>query len=153
MQARHQVIPAVYILLRRGSEVLLQERSNTGYMDGHWAAGAAGHIEAGESIAEAAIRETAEELGVDLDPADLEPLGTMLRTQNNGDPLDERVDFFFQCQTWSGEPTITEPNKVNDLRWFSLDNLPDNVVPHEQQVLKNLLNGDVAIIQSIGFGQ
>ena len=32
--------------------MLLQLRRGTGYMDGHWAAAAAGHVEAGESVLE-----------------------------------------------------------------------------------------------------
>lgn len=36
------LIPASYVYLRRDDQVLLQQRINTGYMDGHWAAGAAG---------------------------------------------------------------------------------------------------------------
>ena len=31
-----------------GDEVLLQLRQRTGYMDGHWAAAAAGHVEKGK---------------------------------------------------------------------------------------------------------
>ena len=35
-------VPASYVYLRRGDEVMLQLRSGTGYLDGHWVAGAAG---------------------------------------------------------------------------------------------------------------
>ena len=52
---RFQVIPAAYLLLTRGEgddlEVLLQLRGpGTSYMPGHWASGAAGHVELGESV-------------------------------------------------------------------------------------------------------
>ena len=65
---RFRVVPAAYVLLLRpaGSgpdEVLLQLRQHTGFMDGHWACAAAGHVEAGESVLAAAVREAAEELG------------------------------------------------------------------------------------------
>jgi hypothetical protein len=40
---RFSVVPAAYVYLSRGDQVLLQRRQNTGYMDGMWVAGAAGH--------------------------------------------------------------------------------------------------------------
>ena len=57
------LVPASYVLLLRGPEVLLQRRQNTGYMDGFWVAGAAGHVEPGETARHAAVREAREELG------------------------------------------------------------------------------------------
>ena len=48
---RFVVIPAAYVFLLRSAEetgareVLLQLREGTGYMDGHWAAAVAGHVE------------------------------------------------------------------------------------------------------------
>jgi len=50
------VVPAAYVVLRRGDEVLMLLRANTGYMDGFWAV-PAGHVEKGESVVEAAVRE------------------------------------------------------------------------------------------------
>src|SRR5690349_18850084 len=132
-----QVVPAAYVLLRRTEDgveqLLLQLREGTGYMDGHWAAAAAGHVEAGESVFDAAVREAREELGIVIDPAHLVPLCTMHRTVEPHDPVDERVDFFFECRRWIGTPGIREADKSSDLRWFPLDALPEPVVPHEHQ--------------------
>ena len=75
-----KLVAASYIILRRGGDVLLQLREGTGYRDGHWACAAAGHVEAGESVVQAAVREAREEVGVRIDPADLVPLCTMHRT-------------------------------------------------------------------------
>jgi len=145
------VVPAAYVLLRRGEEVLLQLRRNTGYRDGHWAAAAAGHVEAGEPVLAAARREAAEELGVEIAPADLVPLTAMHRTHGNGRPIDERVDFFFECRRWSGEPRRVETAKSADLRWFALDALPEPVVPHERFVLDALRAGELPPIVTFGF--
>ncbi|MFC7876781.1 NUDIX domain-containing protein [Isoptericola sp. NPDC057391] len=135
---RFRVVPAAYVYLRREGQVLLQLRQGTGFRDGHWAAAAAGHVEAGESVRAAAVREAREELGVVVDPADLVPVTTMHRGVPGGPALEQRADFFFTATRWSGSPEIREPAKVADLRWFPFVALPDPVVPHELVVLRAL---------------
>jgi 8-oxo-dGTP diphosphatase len=154
---RFQVVPAAYVLLVEqgldgtADRVLLSLRSGTGYMDEHWAFGAAGHVEAGESVLAAAVREAREELGVELRTSDLQPLTVMHRTAGTGDPVDERVDFFFTVRTWTGEPERREPHKAAALEWFTLDDLPTPVVPHELKVLTHLLTGAVPAVTLAGF--
>lgn len=133
------LIPASYIFLLRdgdaGTEVLLQLRQGTPYMDGHWAAAAAGHVERGETAYAAAHREAVEELGIT--DIDLAFEFTMQRTAHD-EPIDERADFFFTARSWSGEPRIVEPDKCGELRWCRLDHLPDPMVPHEAHALAHL---------------
>ena len=149
---RFRVVPAVYIVLRRDDEVLLQLRENTGYRDGYWATAAAGHVEADESVFAAGAREAREELGVVVEPDALVPLCGMHRTHGNHKPIDERVDFFFECRRWSGEPTLLESDKAADLRWFNLSALPDLVVPHELLVFECLREGGaLPAIVTFGF--
>lgn len=161
VQPHFAVVPAAYVVFLRdgaasgtggsgdGREVLLQLRSGTGYMDDHWACAAAGHVERGESVHDAARREALEEVGVT--DVVLTPLTAMQRTNNTGLAIDERVDYFFACTSWSGEPRILEPEKAADLRWFPLDALPDPVVPHELAVLTALRDGTLQPIIAFGF--
>jgi 8-oxo-dGTP diphosphatase len=149
---RFVVVPASYVFLLRdgvsGPEVLLQLRQNTGYMDDHWAAAAAGHVEKGETAYDAAHREALEEIGVsDLD---LTFVTSMQRTRG-GEPIDERIDFFFTARSWTGEPRIVEPDKAAGLRWCALDALPDPVVPHERAVLDGLRTGTTTAYSTFGF--
>jgi 8-oxo-dGTP pyrophosphatase MutT (NUDIX family) len=151
---RFSIVPAAYVYLLREkadgvTEVLLQLRQNTGFMDGHWAAAAAGHVERGETAYDAAQREAAEEIAVtDLG---LEFATAMQRTANGAD-IDERIDFFFTARSWAGEPRITEPDKCADLRWFRLDRLPEPVVPHEAAVLAGLRDRVLPPYSMYGFG-
>jgi 8-oxo-dGTP diphosphatase len=136
------LVPASYVYLLRGSgpqiEVLLQLRQGTPYMDDHWAAAAAGHVERGETAYDAAHREALEELGVR--DVSLEFAFTMQRTQH-ADAIDERVDWFFTARSWSGEPRIMEPDKCAAIEWFPLTALPSPVVPHEEFALSQLSSG------------
>jgi len=149
---RFVVVPASYVFLLRdgvgGPEVLLQLRQNTGFMDDHWAAAAAGHVEKGETAYDAARREALEEIAVsDLDLAFV----TAMQRTRGGEPIDERIDFFFTARSWSGEPRIVEPQKCAELRWSALDDLPDPVVPHERSVLEALRTGTTTAYSTFGF--
>lgn len=131
--------------------MLLQLRRHTGFMDGHWAAAAAGHVERGETAWDAAAREAAEE--IDVHDVALEFVTSMQRTRH-ADPIDERIDFFFTARSWRGEPRIMEPRKCAELRWCpldALDDLPDPVVPHERVVL-DALSGTTTLAPYTTFG-
>lgn len=153
-KTRFVVVPASYVFLLRepadgsATEVLLQLRQGTGYMDDHWAAAAAGHVERGETAEAAARREALEE--IEVSDLDLTFATAMQRTARDL-PIDERIDFFFTARSWSGEPRIVEPTKCADLRWFPLDALPDPVVPHERVVLDGLRRGDLPGLSQHGF--
>jgi len=155
LTGRFVVVPAAYVFLLRPApmpgrrEVLLQLRQGTGYMDDHWAAAVAGHVERGESVFDAARREAREEVGIE--DVDLVPWCAMQRTAPGDDPLDERVDYFFTSTSWSGAPRLLEPDKAADLRWFDLETLPTPVVPHERRVLESVRAGSTSPIVVHGF--
>ena len=144
------LIPASYLILRRGDDVLLSRRQGTGWRDGYWSL-PAGHVEAGESAIAACVREAAEEIGVVVRPDDLVPLCTVHRTGGTGQQVDERVDFFFATEVWSGEPTNLEPDKCAELAWFALKDLPSPVVDPVDKVLAGLRSGQLPAIFATGF--
>lgn len=142
---RSLLVAAAYVVLRRRSagrdEVLLQLRRGTGYMDGFWAT-LAGHVDPGESVHEAAVREAAEEAGVVVAPDALRPLTVLHRFERGGPAVEQRMDAFFEVRAWSGEPQVREPAKTAAMAWYPLEALPDPVVPHERLVLDRLAAGD-----------
>lgn len=85
--AHNALIPAVYIMLVRpgqaGAEILLQLRQGTGFMDEHWACGVAGHLEYGEQPTQGALRECLEEIGLQLEPQDLQPFQAVHRMHSD----------------------------------------------------------------------
>jgi len=148
---RFTVVPASYLYLLDGDRVLLQQRRNTGYMDGHWVAGAAGHVELGETAAACAVREAAEELGIRVAESDLEPLTVMQRTDGTADPLEQRVDWFFAARRWDAHPQIQEPDKCAALAWHLLTHLPTPMPDYEQHVLRGMAAGTLASFTHHGF--
>jgi mutator protein MutT len=123
---RHKTIPAVYIILEKDGEILLSRRYNTGYEDGNFSL-PSGHVEANEHPREAIIRETREEIGVELKREDLQHAHTVYRLKTTDS---ERVDFFFTASKWEGEIRNMEPEKCDKLAWFKITELPENIVPY-----------------------
>lgn len=122
---------AVYLILERGDfndggEILMLQRANTGYMDGMYSF-VAGHIEFGESVLEAIVREAEEEAGITITSADL-TFAHVCHRKSEDDLI--YYDFFFRASAWRGEVTNTEPDRCSDLSWFAKDSLPQNAIPY-----------------------
>lgn len=54
---------------------------------------------------------------------------------------DERIDFFMTSELYTGEITNCEPHKCDDLTWFDLDTLPDNIVDYVKVAIENYKKG------------
>ncbi len=123
---RHAEIVDVHLILRRGDQVLLARRSGTGYADGLLNA-PSGHVEDGEDVRQAVIREAYEEVGVVVDPDTIRTALVMQHSAPSGDP---RTGWFFEAREWRGTPVNREPDKCSGIDWYPLDALPDDMVAY-----------------------
>lgn len=121
---KFKLIPAVHLLLISNKKILLLRRFNTGYEDGKYSV-VAGHVDGNETAMTAMSREAFEEAGIKIDRKDLEFAHVMHRMSN-----EERIDLFFTAKAWKGNPVNKEPDKCDELSWFTLDNLPGNIIPY-----------------------
>ena len=122
---------AVYLLLIKNNRILLLRRFNTGWEDGTYSL-VAGHLDGKETISETMAREAKEEAGITINPSNMHVVHTMHRNSNL-----EYIDFFLVADNWQGKPKIMEPDKSDDMQWFSLENLPSNILPHVKQAIEH----------------
>ena len=73
--------------------LLLLRRANTGFLDGYYSL-PGGHVEAGEEVAGAAVREVAEEARIEI--LEIEPSIVM--------PYGDGVDFLFEARRCAAPP-------------------------------------------------
>lgn len=133
---RFRMPVAVHLFLLQKENVLLLRRFNTGYEDGNYSV-IAGHLDGEEEVKQAMIREAREEAGITIEPAHLQIVGVMHRNSAGH----ERIDFFLTAREWIGEVTNTEPHKCDELAWYPLNRLPENVIPYVRQALENYQQG------------
>jgi ADP-ribose pyrophosphatase YjhB (NUDIX family) len=103
-----------------------------------------GAVNPGETLAEAALREIAEEtglrvritgfLGIYSDPADMR----MVRYPDNGD-LAQLVDVIFTAAVVSGD--LRASDESLEVRFFPLDDLPEDIVPPAERPLRHYRDG------------
>ncbi|MFN2271154.1 MAG: NUDIX domain-containing protein [Anaerolineae bacterium] len=115
---------------------LLVRRCDTGFEDGNYGP-VGGHLDGGESIRQAAIRECREEIGVEIDPGGLEIIGVTHYCSPEG----EGVDFFLSATRWAGEPYPR--SECDDLQWCSLDVLPENTIPFVRRAIGRHLQAGI----------
>ena len=130
---RFRIYIAAYLILVKDGQVLLLKRANTGYQDGNYSL-VAGHFEGAETAKQCIIREAEEEAGIKVATADLEVVHVMHRYRSDR----EYIDIYLRTNTWSGNIINNEPNKCDDLKWFSLDGLPNNILPETKLTLENI---------------
>ena len=85
----------------------------------------AGHEEDNERMTDCLTREVYEEIGITISASHPTLVHVMHRNEE-----DVRMDLFFLVTKWKGIPRICEPDKCDDVRWFALNDLPQNTVPY-----------------------
>lgn len=138
---RYKLIPEVFLMLVRDGDILLSRRANTGYFDGHYGL-PAGHGEEGETMREGTAREAKEEIGLAIDPRELDFALAQHRWCADPGAAHARVGFYFVPKSFVGEPVNHEPDKCDDLRWFPLETLPQNMVPHVRAAIEAYRRGE-----------
>ena len=135
LATRFKLIGAVHLFLVHEGKILLLRRAHTGYEDGNYSV-IAGHLDGHEQVKAAMIREAREEAGIEIAPEDIEVVGVMHRNAS-----DERVDFFLKASAWRGSIVNREPHKCDELAWFALDGLPENIIAYVRRAISNYQQG------------
>ncbi|MET9886121.1 phosphotransferase [Streptomyces sp. NPDC006430] len=129
--ARHTVPVDVHLVLRRdgepGPEVLLSRRAGPVYASGLWHL-PSGHLDPGEDMVEAVIREAREETGVLIGAEDVTAAVTVHHRPPRG--TGSRIGVFFEVRRWSGRPGVMEPDRCDGMGWYALDGLPEPMVAY-----------------------
>ncbi|MFJ8313254.1 MULTISPECIES: NUDIX domain-containing protein [unclassified Streptomyces] len=120
-------IIGVHLVFEQVGQVLLQQRSPSAeFAPNEWHL-PAGHLEA-ESAVECAVRESGEELGVEIDPQDLR----LVHVLHYRDGIDStpRMQLFFRVLAHRGTPRICEPDRCTALAWHPYAALPAPLVDY-----------------------
>lgn len=105
-------------LIIRDNKLLLGKRKNIAGDGTYGLPG--GHLELGEKLDEALIRELKEEAGIEATEVEFNSL-----VDEAGDPHYLQVNFL--VKKFSGEIKCMEPDKCEGWEWFDLNNLPSNI--------------------------
>jgi 8-oxo-dGTP diphosphatase len=130
VNGRQSALIDVRVLLLRGSDVLLLQRSDA-LFPGHWTL-PGGHVGDDEDAVHAALRELEEEAAVTVLPDHLRFAGVCHYRLTARGP---KVGFAFTAHRWSGIPHVNESEKFSAASWHPLRNPPGLLVPHATEVL------------------
>lgn len=132
-KSRFKLIPEVHLVLRRNDQFLMLRRFQTGYMDGKYSL-VAGHVDGNETFRSAMVREAYEEAGIVISSEKIQHVHTMHRLAES-----ERLSMFFEATHWEGEIKNMEPEKCDDLGWYTLAEQEGRVVPYVKSALTNVV--------------
>lgn len=119
------------VIINQNDEILLQLR-NKSPEKGYWSI-PGGRVEMFETIEDAVKREVKEE--TDLDVEVIDELGICNHIIEN--EKSHWVSPSYLCKTINGQAKIMEPTKHIDMKWFNLNELPQNLTITTKDALNN----------------
>jgi len=127
---RFKIPVYVSVILQKDDQVLLMKRSKSIINGGKYAFPGGG-VEKGETVTAATVREALEEIGVVIEVKDLQ----FVHVNHVNTEQGVYVSFFFTATKWIGLPEVKEPEKCDGLSWFSLNDLPQEILPVHRYAL------------------
>ncbi|MGX1162282.1 ADP-ribose pyrophosphatase YjhB (NUDIX family) [Arthrobacter sp. SLBN-100] len=118
------VVSAVCVFDKAGRLLTVRKRGTAMFMH------PGGKPEAGESAVQAAARELAEEVGIVLDPSQLQLMGVWIADAANEAATDIEATVFMAPGTWEARPSA----EIAEIRWLDLPvdgraGLPGDLAP------------------------
>jgi 8-oxo-dGTP pyrophosphatase MutT (NUDIX family) len=104
------VVSAVCVFDNTGRLLTVRKRGTAMFMH------PGGKPEAGESAVQAAARELAEEVGIVLDPGELQLMGVWIADAANEAATDIEATVFMAPGTWEAHPSA----EIAEIRWLDL---------------------------------
>ena len=95
---------------------------------GLWDVTAGGHVQANELGYQAVIRETKEELGIDINKNDLEFIGSTLSENIQGLTINRHFnEFYVVHKDVNIEDIILDEEEVEDIKWFETEEVIERI--------------------------
>ncbi|PRB42712.1 NUDIX hydrolase [Arthrobacter sp. MYb23] len=114
------IVSAVCVYNQQGQLLTVRKRGTDKFMH------PGGKPEAGETAAQAASRELFEEVGIEVSPEVLQPLGVWLAAAANEAATDIHATVFAAPGTWEAHPSA----EIAEIRWLDLNApLPADLAP------------------------
>lgn len=125
-------VGAGVVIIKDGMTLLAKRKG--AHAAGSWGS-LGGHVEYGESPIEACRREAREELGIEIGEIKFATCTNMIKDGKH------YVDVSFTAEIISGEPAIQEPDRIEEIGWYPLDDLPEPLFEPVRIVLEALKTG------------
>ena len=93
-----------------------------------------GHLEPGEDLYEAMIREANEEIGITIKRENMQIVHIYHHFSK------DVLKFVFKVTNYSGEIKNLEPEKCKEIRWIDINNLPENTIKCIKNEIINIYN-------------
>lgn len=122
---------AVIFIIKKDDKVLFLKRENTGKCDGYYML-PGGHVDEGETVLQAAVRELKEELNIMVAEDDL-----IFRLI---EPTKTHIHFFFEVKKYQGVIKNNEPEKHAAADFLDLEN-PD-IYPTVRDEVNAIFSGE-----------
>ena len=120
---------SVVLVIEKDGKYLFLKRSHTGKGDGFYML-PGGHVDEGETVLHAAVRELKEELGIDIKESDLE--FKLVET------LKSYITFFFFVKNFTGTLQNMEPKKHSEMVYLAFD--AEGIHPFSRRELELIKN-------------
>ncbi|OGH65687.1 MAG: hypothetical protein A3B83_00055 [Candidatus Magasanikbacteria bacterium RIFCSPHIGHO2_02_FULL_33_17] len=115
------------LLLKRNKEKRKLNKADWG--------NAGGRVELGERLVNACVRETKEEIGIDLNPEQLKLLDIKETTENTIAPTVHFLQFIYATKL-DKIKEITLNEESEDYAWFDLNELPERTLDSKEDLIK-----------------
>lgn len=123
------------LIVNSKNETLLIKRTSKSQNEAGFWSKPGGTVEFNEKVEDAIKREIKEELGVNIELT--KPLGFTNHILNSENQ--HWVAIHYLAKIINGEPHIMEPDKIEEIKWFNFDHLPNNLTQTTRDPIRDYL--------------